>query len=131
MHYTSESRGPPRPILRTFRDPSTLNPHQLTFPSVTRNVPFHFERIRVDPEEKGGGVSVEPFPGPSLLPGTLIRNHSASHYVRHLIRAPSSASHPSSPLVHHRRPRTIAPPVVSRLHADRALSPGGLLDHFE
>uniref|UniRef100_A0A8R1EQ72 Uncharacterized protein n=1 Tax=Caenorhabditis japonica TaxID=281687 RepID=A0A8R1EQ72_CAEJA len=64
-----------------------------TFPSLTTDTPFHFERIRVDPEEKGGG--------------------------------------PASPFVHHRRPRSRAPHVVSRLHADRALSPGGLLDHFD
>uniref|UniRef100_A0A8R1IWK0 Uncharacterized protein n=1 Tax=Caenorhabditis japonica TaxID=281687 RepID=A0A8R1IWK0_CAEJA len=61
----------------------------------------------------------------------IFADHSASHYVRHLSRAPSSASHPASPLVHHRRPRTLAPHVVSRLHADRALLPGGLLDHFD
>uniref|UniRef100_A0A8R1IRT5 Uncharacterized protein n=1 Tax=Caenorhabditis japonica TaxID=281687 RepID=A0A8R1IRT5_CAEJA len=38
-----------------------------TSPSVTTDASFHFERIRVDPEEKGGGVSVEPFPGPTPL----------------------------------------------------------------
>uniref|UniRef100_A0A8R1E709 Uncharacterized protein n=1 Tax=Caenorhabditis japonica TaxID=281687 RepID=A0A8R1E709_CAEJA len=38
-----------------------------TFPSVNKDASFHFERIRVDPEEKGGGVSVEPFPGPTPL----------------------------------------------------------------
>uniref|UniRef100_A0A8R1IG47 Uncharacterized protein n=1 Tax=Caenorhabditis japonica TaxID=281687 RepID=A0A8R1IG47_CAEJA len=35
-----------------------------TFPSVNKDAPFHFERIRVDPEENGGGgfSTVQPVP---------------------------------------------------------------------
>uniref|UniRef100_A0A8R1HZU4 Uncharacterized protein n=1 Tax=Caenorhabditis japonica TaxID=281687 RepID=A0A8R1HZU4_CAEJA len=62
-----QSASSPTPPMAADSVTISTSSEKATFPSVTTDAPFHFERIRVDPEEKGGGVSVEPFPGPTLL----------------------------------------------------------------
>uniref|UniRef100_A0A8R1EKD9 Uncharacterized protein n=1 Tax=Caenorhabditis japonica TaxID=281687 RepID=A0A8R1EKD9_CAEJA len=64
---TSQSRQSEIPSTPPTAPTSVTAVRNATFPSVNKDATFHFERIRVDPEEKGGGVSVEPFPGPTLL----------------------------------------------------------------
>uniref|UniRef100_A0A8R1I0Y8 Uncharacterized protein n=1 Tax=Caenorhabditis japonica TaxID=281687 RepID=A0A8R1I0Y8_CAEJA len=109
-------------------------PHQraetkATIPLITRDAPFHFERIRVDPEEKGGGVSVEPFPGPSLLPGTLIRpslgvSLRSTPHPRTLVRLSPCVS-TRSPLTstHTRTACRLAPPRRPCTLARRTVGP--------